>query len=173
MWSALYGTIFFRDPSECPSRTGMSNPRACRLHVAQPSPSCGCPLPYSIMVVALPHWAAQFGLSLTTTTHWCATGTVRTEIKTHGGHSALQTLVTNCVYFHTLAKHSPVNSEKYAPCFLPWERILRTSFKIAKKKKKKISWTHFTITPYMLLLFASTYICEQQFSRMKDRESKM
>ena len=50
---------------------------------------------------------------------WCTVSTVWDETRARGGCSAVITQVmNNFMHFDTLAKHSPVNRKKRAPCFL-------------------------------------------------------
>ena len=50
-----------------------------------------------------------------TTKEWYAIDTVWALTRAQGGHSTvlIQVMANNCVQFDTLAKHSPVNSDKY------------------------------------------------------------
>ena len=81
------------------------------------------------------HWMAQPSPERTThrsttATQWC---TVNTELQLGHGESAVltQVMANNFMHFDTLAKHSPVNSKKYAAIL--WQRNLRTGFKTAQK----------------------------------------
>lgn len=93
---------------------------ACMSHAAWPSPLCDCSLSCAIMVWLCPTEQPCLALgthpSLTTATYQRAIRTVWSETRTQAGQNAVLTQVTanNCMHFYTLAKHSPVNSEKYA-----------------------------------------------------------
>ena len=86
---------------------------------------------------SIPTWPWEHTHHSATAKHQCAINAIWPANRAQGGHSVLpaQVMANNCVHFDSLAKHSPVNSEKYTAVLSLLIKEFESWFQDCKKKK--------------------------------------